>query len=176
LNFLETDVIELMDMKNRMPTPAENSRVQICFVLILISFIALSQKGEAQDYKLGVGVRLSNSSPTLANSLTAKYFLSENRAAEGLISFGDRFGLGAIYEIHNKFDVPGLSWLYGGGLYVGFEAGKTYFGPTPIVGIDYKFAAVPINLTLDYKPELDITPKTRFIPDAFALSIRFTIK
>ena len=128
------------------------------------------------DYRLGLGVRLSNSTPTLNNSVTAKYFVTDRSAVEGIISFGSRFGIGGLLEIHKPTNIDGLKWFYGGGAYIGFENGDTYLGPTGILGIDYKFTNVPINLSLDWKPELDIIPDINFVPDAFALSVRFTLK
>jgi hypothetical protein len=128
------------------------------------------------NYRLGLGVRLSNSTPTLNNSITGKYFVTDRSAVEGIVSFGSRFGLGALLEIHNPTNIDGLKWFYGAGAYVGFESGDTYLGPTGILGIDYKFTNVPINLSLDWKPELDIIPDINFVPDAFALSVRFTLK
>ena len=127
-------------------------------------------------YRFGLGVRLSNSTPTLNNSITGKYFVTDRSAVEGIISFGSRFGLGALLEIHKPMNVDGLTWFYGAGGYIGFENGDTYLGPTGILGLDYKFTNVPINLSLDWKPELDIIPDINFVPDAFALSVRFTLK
>jgi hypothetical protein len=42
--------------------------------------------------------------------------------------------------------------------------------------MDYKFKDAPINLSLDWKPELDISPAINFVSDAFALSVRFVLK
>ena len=146
-------------------------------ILCLIVFIFFgSSLVSAQDYRFGIGVILSNATPTLNNSITGKYFITEKSAIEGLISFGSRFGIGALLEIYKPFDVEGLKWFYGGGAYVGFEDGDTYLGPTGIIGLDYKFKDIPLNLSLDWKPELDIIPDINFVPDAFALSVRFTIK
>ena len=145
------------------------------FCLIVFIFFAGSDVF-AQDYRFAVGVRLSNATPTLNNSITGKYFITERSAVEGLVSFGSRFGIGGLLEIYKPFSVEGLSWFYGGGAYVGFEAGDTYLGPTGILGIDYKFVNVPLNLSVDWKPELDIIPDINFVPDAFAFSVRFTIK
>ena len=144
----------------------------VCTVLLL--FIAATVS--AQDYRFGIGVRLSNSTPTLNNSITGKYFITEKSAIEGLVSFGSRFGIGGLLEIYKPFSAQGLSWFYGGGAYVGFQDGNTYLGPTGILGLDYKFANVPINVSVDWKPELDIIPDINFVPDAFAVSVRFTIK
>jgi hypothetical protein len=145
----------------------------LCLVVTgLLSGLQLS----AQDYRLAAGIRLSNSTPTLSNSITGKYFITERSAIEGIVSFGNRFGIGGLLEIHNPLTVQGLSWFYGAGGYVGFQSGDTYLGPTGILGMDYKFANVPLNISLDWKPELDIIPSINFVPDAVALSVRFTIK
>jgi len=130
----------------------------------------------AQDYRFGIGVRLSNSTPTLSNSITGKYFVTDRNAVEGIVSFGSRFGVGALIGIHKPFPVEGLSWMYGAGAYVGFEEHRTYAGPMGMLGLDYKFTNVPINLSLDWKPELDFSPEINFVPDAIALSVRFTLK
>ena len=147
-------------------------------ILSSIFFVNASAQIEtpAPSYRLGLGVRLSNSTPTLNNSITGKYFVTDRSAVEGIISFGSRFGIGGLLEIHKPTNIDGLKWFYGAGGYVGFESGNTYLGPTGILGIDYKFVNVPINLSLDWKPELDIIPDINFVPDAFALSVRFTLK
>jgi hypothetical protein len=144
--------------------------------LLVIVMLCTAGKVTAQDYRFALGVRLSNSTPTLNNSITGKYFVTEHNAVEGMLSFGSKFGVGALLEIHKPLDVEGLSWMYGAGAYIGVMDKQVYLGPTGILGLDYKFAAVPINLSLDWKPELDFIPEINFIPDAFALSVRFTLK
>jgi hypothetical protein len=144
--------------------------------LLIIALLSCAAKVSAQDYRFALGLRLSNSTPTLNNSVSGKYFVTDKSAVEGLIAFGSRFGIGALLEIHKPFEVEGLTWFYGGGAYVGFEDKNAFVGPTGIVGLDYKFKTVPINLSLDWKPELDIVPAVNFVPDAFALSVRFTLK
>ena len=144
--------------------------------LLIMVMVCCAGKVSAQDYRFALGLRLSNSIPTLNNSISGKYFVTDKTAVEGLVAFGSRFGLGALLEIHKPFEVEGLTWFYGGGAYLGFQDKNAYVGPTGIVGLDYKFKAVPINLSLDWKPELDIIPAINFVPDAFALSVRFTLK
>jgi len=147
--------------------------ITVC--LVLLTFSGLYDHVSAQDYKLAMGLRLSTSPPTLSNSVSIKYFLDETNAVEGLIGWGTRFGIGALYERHQLIGAtPSLNWFYGGGGYVGFQDGKTWLGPTGIVGMDYKFPNAPVNLSLDWKPELDILPDINFVPGAFAVSIRYT--
>lgn len=140
------------------------------------ALLIFSHTASAQDYRLGLGIRLSNSTPTLNSSITGKYFITDRSAVEGIVSFGSRFGMGALLELHRSLNTPGLRWFYGAGAYVGFQSNETFLGPTGILGLDYKFANVPINLSVDWKPELDIIPSVNFVPDAFALSVRFTLK
>ena len=144
--------------------------------LIIVLLVFFTSKVSAQDYRFALGIRLSNATPTLNNSITGKYFVTDRNAIEGIVSFGNRFGVGALLEFHRPFNVAGLSWFYGAGAYVGFEDKKTYLGPTGILGLDYKFTNIPLNLSLDWKPELDILPDINFVPDALAFSVRFTFK
>jgi len=141
-----------------------------------LALLLIANTASAQDYRLALGVRLSNSTPTLNSSITGKYFVTDRSAVEGMVSFGSRFGMGALLELHQSLNTPGLRWFYGAGAYVGFQSDQTYLGPTGILGLDYKFANTPINLSVDWKPELDIIPSVNFVPDAFALSVRFTFK
>jgi len=150
---------------------------KIQLVIILTVLTALFNRLSAQDYKFGLGLRLSTPSPTISSSVSAKYFLNDRSAVEGLIAFGTRFGIGGLFEMHQLIGgIQSLNWFYGGGAYVGFADKKIYTGPMGVVGIDYKFDNAPINLSLDWKPELDISPAINFVPDALALSVRFTLK
>ena len=149
----------------------------VSFFLVCSFLFLTSEHSFAQDYKLGLGIRLSNATPTLSNSVSLKYFLKPNAAVDGLISFGgSRFGIGGLYEVHKPLAASGLQWYFGGGAYVGFQSGNTYLGPTGVIGLDYKFPTVPLNLSLDWKPELDFLPAINFVPDAFGLSFRFTLQ
>lgn len=150
----------------------------ITLCLVCLAATSLSNHLSAQDYKLAMGIRFSSPAPTLSNAVSVKYFIKETDAVEGLISFGNsRFGLGGLYEKHQLIGgTPAFTWFYGGGAYLGFEDRTTFLGPTGVVGLDYKFQTAPINLSLDWKPELDIIPDINFVPDAFALTVRFVFK
>ena len=105
-------------------------------------------------------------------------------AVEGLFSFGDPVALGLLLEVHKPLSSEGLMWFYGAGGYLGFE--KTYnpnkqknvtntnFGAQGVLGLDYKFPSVPLNLSLDWKPELNIIDDINFEPAALGFSARFT--
>ena len=150
---------------------------KIVFALLCISTLGVVKTASAQDYKVAIGIRFSSAAPTLSNSVSVKYFMNERDAIEGLVSFGTRFGIGGMWERHQLIGgTPAFTWFYGGGGYIGVQSGSTYVGPTGVAGLDYKFQNIPLNLSLDWKPELDIIPAINFVPDAFGLTARFTFK
>jgi hypothetical protein len=164
---------------------------KIIYSLLLVSGTCLTTSLIAQDvpqyndsYKTSLGVRLSNVQPMVNNSISLKHFLNERTAVEALFSFGDPLALGALVEVHKPLNVSGLRWYYGGGGYVGFV--KTFntnknlyetdvnFGGQGVIGLDYKFINLPLNISLDWKPELNIVSDINFEPSAIGLTARFT--
>lgn len=156
------------------------------FILLLTAAIGFGYTATAQDYKTAVGVRLSSSSAIVNNSVSFKHFFNETAAVEALFSFGDPLAIGALYELHKPIGESGVKWFYGGGGYLGFV--KTYnvnkakneiepnFGAQGVVGLDYKFVNIPLNLSLDWKPELNIVKDINFEPAAIGFTARFTFK
>lgn len=153
---------------------------------LLFACVAFAGTVSAQSYKTGLGVRLSPSNAYVNNSITLKHFLNESKAIEALVSFGDPFAIGALYEVHKPFssDGQGLQWFYGAGAYLAFV--KSYnpntmknetdanFGGQGIIGLDYKFTNLPLNLSLDWKPELNLVTDIAFEASTIGLSARFT--
>lgn len=143
-------------------------------ILLFITGVAATSM-QAQNYKTAVGLRLSSNDATVNNSISVKQFINKVVALEGLISF-DPAAVSVLAEVHQPVSsTPGLRWLYGGGGYVAFKNGIS-LGAQGILGLDYKFLAIPLNLSLDWKPELDFTNEFRFEPAAVGLSARFTLR
>lgn len=163
---------------------------KIIVSLLLVLAICFATKVSAQDnsqstgYKTALGVRLSNTAPMVNNSITLKHFLNERAAVEALFSFGDPLALGALFEIHKPLSTSGIQWYYGGGGYIAFvktfnpnknrDETNTNFGGQGVIGLDYKFVNIPLNLSLDWKPELNIIGDINFEPAAIGFSARFT--
>jgi hypothetical protein len=155
----------------------------ICLSLF-IAAIGYASNVSAQAYKTGVGVRLSSSQAIVNNSITLKHFLNETAAIEALFSFGDPLAIGALYEIHKPFSTEGLQWFYGGGGYLGFvkswnpnkqkDETDVNVGAQGVLGLDYKFANLPLNISLDWKPELNLVSDINFEPAAIGFTARFT--
>jgi hypothetical protein len=144
--------------------------------LFLICFVFSQQiSAQSNEYKNAIGVRLGPTTPSISNGLTFKHFLKNNNAIEAIVSFGDGLGIGGLYEIHKPIaSIDHLQWYVGFGGYVGFNSSTNNVGAAGIVGLDYKFAEIPLNISLDWKPELNLISKIAFEGAGVGLSARFT--
>jgi hypothetical protein len=149
------------------------------FTMLLAAF--LFSFSQAQDYKTGIGLRGG-----FANGLTIKHFVGSNAALEGIIASRWRgLELTGLYEFHNQaFHVDRLNWYIGFGAHVGFwngddanwgDPGESYtvVGLDGILGLEYNFVEVPINLSIDWKPAFNFYGYSGFWGDGGALSIRY---
>ncbi len=140
------------------------------FFIGIFCFAAV-QQASGQEYSNALGIRLSTSQATINQSVSYRRYLNENTAIEGLLSF-DPIAVGALYEKVYPLGAPGLQWFFGGGAYVAFT-GNNVFGAMGIVGLDYTIPSIPVNLSLDWKPELNFINNVNFQASAVALSVRF---
>jgi hypothetical protein len=142
-------------------------------IIVIIILFSLINDSYAQDYKTALGVRLSSSGPLVNNSISLKHFIGTSIAVEGLLSLSDPTAIGVLVEKHKPMGETALNWYYGAGAYVGFH-NTSKFGGQAVLGIDYKFQNVPLNISIDWKPELNIISKIYFEPAALGFTARFT--
>jgi len=151
----------------------------LIFLLLIVLLFGLESK--SQDYNTGIGLRGG-----WGTGLTVKHFLGDKAAVEGILDSRWRgFSLTGLYEIHNTaFDIDRLNWYYGFGGHIGFWNGKnvgwaddnnnyTVIGIDGILGIEYNFDFIPINLSIDWKPALNLAGSSGFWGDGGAISIRY---
>ena len=151
--------------------------VIVLFVFCLISI------SNAQDYKTGIGLRGG-----FDYGLTIKHFTAEKSAFEFLLASRWRgFEITGLYEIHNQaFNAERLKWYFGFGGHIGFWNGNythdywgnpgtnyTVVGIDGILGLEYSFKEVPINIGLDWKPAFNFVGYSGFWADEGAISIRY---
>jgi len=138
-------------------------------------FTAFSLAAAAQSYSKAVGIRLGPNSAAVTAGFTGKYFLNEKAAVEAIVGINNGLGICGLYELHFPIEaVNNLSWFGGAGGYVAFRSSTTFVGAAGIIGLDYKFEEIPLNLSLDWKPELNIISKIAFESSGIGLSARFT--
>ncbi|MBW6498282.1 MAG: hypothetical protein K0B09_07845 [Bacteroidales bacterium] len=138
-------------------------------IAVALFVLFFSQLSSAQSYNTGIGLRGG-----VYSGVTFKQFISSYDAFEIVGAFHYRgLFLAAMYQRHaNAFDVPGLNWLYGGGVHIGFYDGRyhpvwevagnrTQLGVSGIVGLEYKIDEIPISIGIDLIPAIDIFESTR---------------
>lgn len=148
-------------------------------ILAIVLTAAACFQANAQDYRTGIGGRVGVSS-----GFTVKHFLNSSNAIEGILS--SRWGgfeFTGLYEFQQTaFNTPRLNWYFGGGFHIGSwgddnhhwkDETKTIAGLDGIIGLEYNFTEIPINISLDWKPMLNIWGDTDFWADGVGLSIRY---
>lgn len=122
------------------------------------------------DYKIAVGLRAGETS-----GLTIKQRVGHSSALEGIIGvWYQGLSVTVVYEKYTPaFDAEGLNWYYGGGGHAAFDMNYTFhnhwgdryyhyhaggvgLGVDGILGLEYKIPPVPIAISLDVKPFLEV--------------------
>ncbi len=146
--------------------------------IIKRSFIAFGFSANAQDYRNGVGLRLGN-----PYGLSVKHFLNETNAVEGIFasSYNGFVAVGLYENEHWTGWYPGLNWYWGFGAHLGWwdnspwvnGDGGPVIGADFIVGLEYTFDEVPINISLDVIPSVNIIGSSGWNGYLGGLSIRY---
>jgi len=152
-------------------------KIALAILLVLFAFTF----SHAQDYNTGIGFRGG-----FANGVTIKHFVSSKAAFEGIIASRWRgLEITGLYEIHGRaIKAERLNWYVGFGGHVGFWDGKqtnwgnhdesyTVVGIDGILGLEYNFAEIPFNISLDWKPTYNFYGYYGYWGDGGALSIRY---
>jgi len=149
--------------------------------LTVIAMFAIQSSSKAQSYKNAIGGRFGAS-----NGVTFKTSLGENKMLDIIANFRSNnnynyFRVTALYEVYQPISgARGLNWYYGGGASLGsvkykpYNSSDLYLSVDGVLGLDYKFADAPINLSLDWKPAIQLAPDTNFDASGVGLSLRFT--
>lgn len=155
---------------------------KLLLICLTICGLMMAQSdAQAQTYENAIGVRIGS-----YNGVNFKTFVNTNKALDFNLSVRNnndfkRFILTGLYEVHNPINgAPGLLWYYGGGGSIGsykqknFE-GDLFLSADGVLGLDYKFDGVPLNLAVDWRPRLELTPNTNFGTGDVGLAIRLTL-
>ena len=150
---------------------------------IFISLLFLSVSGYglyAQNYKFAAGVRAG-----LPLGVSLKYFASEQTAFEFMA--GTRWKgitLIGLYEHHKPTNIyPGLKWYFGGGPEIGIYGqtspwviepeNKLIIGIVGVIGTEYSFDDIPLNISFDWAPLFNMFGYTGFDYLQFGVSVRY---
>lgn len=139
---------------------------------------------QAQTYNTALGLRFGDPS-----GITVKHFVSNSGAVEGIAGFSsNHLTFTGLYEFHASFfGANRLNWYFGPGLHAGWhfhnknpwwkddfnDDNHVIFGGDLIIGLEYTFVQLPLNLSLDWKPGINIIGHQNVFFNNGAISIRF---
>jgi len=149
------------------------------WILILFS-ILYTGNVFPQSYRTAIGIRTG-----LPFGVTFKRFINEHSAFEVLA--GTRWGgvtFSGLYEWHKPTNqYPSLNWYFGGGAAMGFydkrspwvyeDQTRMIIGVQGIIGMEYTFNDVPLNLGFDWIPLFNMIGFSDFDFIQFAISGRY---
>lgn len=148
-------------------------------LVLLTLFIGLS--AYSQGYKTGFGLRTGTSF-----GVSIKHFISKPGAVEAILDIDvvsqDEMKIKAsgYYEYHFDVNVDGLSLFAGGGASAGVHIAGLYSKQflvsfDAIGGVEYKFPNVPIALSADWNPRIQLISNPGFKAPNFGFTIRYTL-
>lgn len=154
--------------------------------LIMSACFLISGFAFNQDYKAGLGARLGYLTDYGSAAFNVKHFFNERSAIDGSIGGGNNHvWVMGLYEINNQF-ATGWNWYYGIGGDIGVWGRHRYYyrdryydgafgGVDGVIGVEYTFEKIPLNLFADAIPSVRLFPYVGF---GFGgnIGVRFAIK
>jgi hypothetical protein len=153
-------------------------KVFFTIIVVLIMTVAVQAQSKTTNsttYTNALGVKVWD-----GGGISFKHFFNERNAGE-LIGYFYRNGVRftGLYEIHGDITgAEGLKWYIGPGAHIGFYNSKygdgAFAGIDGVLGLDYKFNAAPINISLDWQPSFEFGDNRGFYGGWGGLGIRYT--
>lgn len=138
-------------------------------ILLSVSYTLTAQRSASFDspnYSTALGLKVYPGSG--GGAVTIKHFITDMHSVEGLGYFWERGGrVTGLYEFNWDINgAPGLKWYVGPGAHIAFYNDKYYnnvttggsyvaLGLDGVIGLDYKFNHIPLNLSADWQPSFD---------------------
>lgn len=145
----------------------------LCALFMGTTISAQNKTAESLTYKTAAGIKVWNGA-----GLSLKTFIADKSALEFIGFFNsDGVRITGLYEYHGELNTEGnLKWYGGPGAHVGlYKGSNTSFGVDGVIGLDYKFNNMPLNISLDWQPTIEfLGGKSAFIGSWGGLGIRYT--
>ena len=139
---------------------------------LLLLLLALAASASAQKYNTALGARLGGGN----YGITLQQRVASRVTIEGIAGLREREYSGTVLgEYHFGILGPSLNYYFGAGGHLGHNKDTGDFGGFDgLVGVEYKVAFLPVVLSFDFKPTLEINSDdyARF-PTAFSIRYVF---
>ena len=137
-------------------------------LIILAAIVIIGKTGFSQEVGLRFGDVLGNSVAVDGIFNTGKF----NRLHAD-VSFGDGVGVELLWDfLYRPLSGEAFRWYVGAGLSTLIDD-PFWLGASGEIGIEYKFAKVPISLSGDYRPTFYIIDETDFRGGGFGFNARY---
>jgi hypothetical protein len=152
-----------------------------CLIMLLI----VGYNASAQSYFNTLGVRLGNGTEYRSAGLTYQQRVLKDFTVEGILQtdFSKNTTAHALFEYHHPILSKRLNYYVGAGLMSGREMTShtdstrsfqsTIFGADLIAGIEVTL--LKFTISLDYKPNFNITGREQWFTDQVGVSVRAVI-
>lgn len=144
----------------------------IVMVLLACTYVnAQNKTSNSLTYKTSAGVRVWD-----GGGLNLKTFIDNKTALEFIGFFnGDGSRITGLYEFHGDLNTEGnLKWYIGPGATVGFYDKKTIIGINGVIGLDFKFKDLPLNVAVDWQPGFQFGSGYGYVGNWFGGAVRYT--
>ncbi|QKG58394.1 hypothetical protein GKZ68_18220 [Hymenobacter sp. BRD128] len=139
---------------------------------LLLLLLSLAYGASAQKYDTALGARLGGGN----YGITLQQRVASRVTIEGIAGLGQREYSGTVLgEYHFGILGPSLNYYFGAGGHLGHNKDTGGFGGFDgLVGVEYKVAFLPVVLSLDFKPTIEVNSAdyARF-PTAFSIRYVF---
>ena len=145
-------------------------------IFIFTVLFAFVQNAKAQSYASAAGVRFGKwmFGGTYKKMIKDGIYLDLH--AGFLSSVSDILVFGGNLEIHKELEgVDGLYYFYGGGARAFTGSGIFSIEVTGVLGLDYKFEEIPVNVSIDWMPGYYFSDYSGFTAEGGGVSIRYVL-
>ena len=142
---------------------------------VLILFLTTSFF--SQNYKMALGFK--GGYPGYG-SLNAKKSISKSDYLEASIGGFGRYPYNIGFHVQIDYErmqalEEGFSFYYGGGVLLGLTSSFVHLAPKALLGLEYNFEDLPLNISIDTGPYPFVSPKIGFIWGG-GLALRYAIR
>ena len=142
---------------------------------VLILFLTTSFF--SQNYKMALGFK--GGYPGYG-SLNAKKSISKSDYLEAGIGGFGRYPYNIGFHVQLDYErmqalEEGFSFYYGGGVLLGLTSSFVHLAPKALLGLEYNFEDLPLNISIDTGPYLFVSPNIGFIWGG-GLALRYAIR
>ena len=137
-------------------------------LIALLTFLSIGKLATAQELGIRFGDVVGN---TVA--VDGLFAVGEFSRVHADVSFGDGLGVEALYDfLYKPLGAEAFNWYVGVGPSMLIDD-PFYLGISGEIGLDYHFNAVPLSLSLDWRPTFWLIEETDLSGRGFGLNVRY---